>query len=143
MLIVYCYFKVSIKIVAPKRLKLIKNGSTNFTGNTVLSKTVPYFWWLCLNLSYNTSKNPLRGFIGVQINIEFHLPHYEISQLSSRYWAVSAIKFHMEMQCKGKNCKSQSTSPPPSLQTLIFCFSWRKQVQYRLSNFEGNWSWVG
>ena len=32
--------------------------------------------------AYKISKNPLSGFIGVQKHIAFHLPHYEIPQLS-------------------------------------------------------------
>ena len=32
---------------------------------------------------YKISKNPLRMFIWMQKSIEFHLPHYEIPQLSS------------------------------------------------------------
>ena len=51
----------------------------------LFSKTVPYFWWLRLKLSYNVSKNLLRWFIGVWKHIEFHLPHYEIPQPSPRY----------------------------------------------------------
>ena len=32
---------------------------------------MPYFWWLRLILSYNISKNPLRGFIWVQKILNF------------------------------------------------------------------------
>ena len=52
----------------------------------LFSKTVPYFLWLRLKLSYNISKNLLRGFIMEQKHIEFHMPHYEIPQPSPRYY---------------------------------------------------------
>ena len=62
-------------------------------SKNLFSKTVPYFWWLCLRLSYNVSKNPLRGFIGVQKRIEFYLPHYKIPQLSSHYRACKKMEW--------------------------------------------------
>ena len=43
------------------------------------------FWQPSIKRFYKISKNPLRMFIWMQKSIEFHLPHYEIPQLSSYY----------------------------------------------------------
>ena len=58
------------------------NHTIDHIPKNYFSKTVPYFQWLRLKLSYNKSKNPLRGFIWVQKNIGIHLPYYEMPQPS-------------------------------------------------------------
>ena len=55
----------------------------NHSCKTLFSKYVPYFYQLCLKLSYKIQTNPFRMFIRVQKCIEFHLPPYEIPQLCS------------------------------------------------------------
>ena len=63
--------------------------SVSFISNQgLLSKNAPNLFWLSIKQSYNVSKNPLRTLIWIQKSIEFHLPHYEIPQLSSRYCRV-------------------------------------------------------
>ena len=39
----------------------------------------------------------MRGIIGVQKHIEFHLPHYKIPQLSPRYYITSLCIADMDM----------------------------------------------
>ena len=64
--------------------------------NIFYQNLVPYFWWVHLKFFYNVPKNPLRVFIGVEKSIEFYLPHYEISQLSSRYHRLMSRKTTMK-----------------------------------------------
>ena len=52
----------------------------NHSCNTLLSKNVPYFYWLCLKLSYKIQTDPFRMFIRMQKYIEFHPPPCEIPQ---------------------------------------------------------------
>ena len=66
-----------------------KTRRTTFSNNIfsfihvqqlLFSKNVPYFYRLCLKLSYMIQTNSFRMFIRVQKYIEFHLPPYEIPQ---------------------------------------------------------------
>ena len=47
------------------------------------------FWLRSIKLSYKIWKKSLRKLIWMQKSIEFHLPHYEIPQLSSHYCLFS------------------------------------------------------
>ena len=53
--------------------------------NWLWNLKMPYFCLLRLKLSYKIWTNPFSMFIRVQKCIEFHLPHYEISQRWSHY----------------------------------------------------------
>ena len=51
--------------------------------------------------SFKTSKNPLKGLIGMQKAIEFHLPHYEIPQPSPHQHTCISTRVHLavRVQC--------------------------------------------
>ena len=50
---------------------------------------MPNFLWLCPKLSYNISKNPLKGVIRMRKTIEILLPHYKIPQQSPHYFTLA------------------------------------------------------